>query len=93
MRAAPLGLHGRLLALNRCSNRIKNPFIGIARFDSSMGRAAYAARSVLSTVILIVGVLVLLFGVFLAFEAQAITIAAIVDFVIGVILIVVASWI
>jgi hypothetical protein len=58
-----------------------------------MGRAEYAARSALSTILLIVGVLVLLFGVFLAFEAQAITITAIVDFLIGVILIVVASWI
>jgi hypothetical protein len=59
----------------------------------SVSRAANAVRSVFSTLLLIVGVLVLLFGVFLAFEAMDITLAAVVDFLIGVVLIIVSKWV
>jgi hypothetical protein len=58
-----------------------------------MTRGEYAVRSAFSTLMLIAGVLILLFGVFLAWEAQAIYWTAIVDFLIGAVLIVVSSWI
>jgi uncharacterized membrane protein len=58
-----------------------------------MTRVEYAARSILSTVLLIIGILILIFGIFLAFEARDITIPAIIDFVLGLILIAVSSWI
>jgi hypothetical protein len=56
-------------------------------------RGENAVRSIFSTLILIAGILVLLFGVFLAWEAMDITIPAIIDFVVGVVLIAVSSWI
>ncbi|HEV8049921.1 MAG TPA: hypothetical protein VGP88_04955 [Thermoplasmata archaeon] len=56
-------------------------------------RTENAVRSLFSTVLLIVGILVLLFGVFLAFEARAITWPAIIDFAFGAVLVIVSSWI
>jgi hypothetical protein len=50
-------------------------------------------RSMFSTLLLIAGILVLLFGVFLAYEAQGITVPSVVDFLIGAVLIVVSGWI
>lgn len=58
-----------------------------------MATAEYAVRSIFSTLMLIAGIVVLLFGVYLAYEAQAITFTAIVDFVVGLVLIVVSNFI
>jgi hypothetical protein len=58
-----------------------------------MTTAEYAARSVFSTLMLIAGIVVLLFGVYLAYEAQTITLTAIVDFLVGLVLIVVSKFI
>jgi hypothetical protein len=61
--------------------------------SGAQSNAAVAVRGVFSTLLLIVGILVLLFGIFLAFEAQAITWTALVDFLIGAVLIVVSGWV
>jgi hypothetical protein len=58
-----------------------------------MSSAENAVRSVLSTILLIVGILVLLFGVLLAYEAQAITDGAIVDFLIGAVLVFISGYV
>jgi hypothetical protein len=58
-----------------------------------MSRGESAVRSLLSVLLLIAGVLILLFGVYLAYVAQDITVPSIVDFVVGVVLIALSSWI
>jgi hypothetical protein len=58
-----------------------------------MSRGENAARSVISMVLLVIGILVLLFGVFLAFEARDITVPSVIDFLIGAVLIVVSGWV
>ncbi len=58
-----------------------------------MVSAENAVRSVFSTILLLVGVLILIFGIFIAFEAQAITFSAVVYFLIGAVIIAISSWI
>jgi uncharacterized membrane protein YiaA len=58
-----------------------------------MGRAESGARSVISIVLLVIGVLILLFGIWLAVEAMALTFNAIVDIIFGAILIVLSRYI
>jgi hypothetical protein len=60
--------------------------------SSNESGAANAVRGIFSTLILLAGIIVLLFGVFLAYEAQAVTWDALVDFLIGAVLIVVSGW-
>ncbi|MCI4321654.1 MAG: hypothetical protein L3K05_05050 [Thermoplasmata archaeon] len=61
-------------------------------FDPSlMSRGENAVRSRVSVLLLIAGVLVLLFGVFLAYEAQDITVPSVVDFLVGVVLIAISN--
>jgi hypothetical protein len=55
--------------------------------------AENSVRSVFSILMLIAGILVLLFGIFLAYEARDITWPSIIDFVVGLVLIVVSGWI
>ncbi|MCI4355970.1 MAG: hypothetical protein L3K18_02340 [Thermoplasmata archaeon] len=56
-----------------------------------MSRGENAVRSRVSVLLLIAGVLVLLFGVFLAYEAQDITVPSVVDFLVGVVLIAISN--
>jgi len=58
-----------------------------------MVTAEYAVRSVFSTILMLVGVLVLVLGVLIAFQAQAITIPSVAYFLIGAVLIAASSWI
>ena len=60
---------------------------------SNNSNASMAVRSLFSTLLLIAGILILIFGIFLAFEAQALTWAAVVDFLVGAVLIVVSGWV
>jgi hypothetical protein len=58
-----------------------------------MSRGENAVRSLVSVLLLLAGVLVLLFGVFLAYEARDLTVPSVIDFVVGAVLIVISSWI
>jgi hypothetical protein len=57
-----------------------------------MGAEA-GVRSVIRIILLVVGVLLLLFGIFLAAEAMELTTAAIIDIIIGAVLIVLSRYI
>jgi hypothetical protein len=61
--------------------------------SNAQSNAAVAVRGLFSTLMLIAGILILVFGIFLAFEAQSLTWPSIVDFLVGAVLIVVSSWI
>jgi hypothetical protein len=58
-----------------------------------MGNAEAGVRAIIRIVLLVVGVLVLLFGIILAVEAMALTTAAIVDIIVGAVLIVLSRYI
>jgi hypothetical protein len=58
-----------------------------------MVTVANAVRSIVSTTLMIVGVLILVFGVLIAYGANAITIPSVVYFLFGAVLIAASGWI